>query len=207
MKTPLTYYGGKQRLASKIIPLIPPHHLYCEPFVGGGAIFFQKPKSQVEVLNDINGELVNFYIVVQTKFRKLQKEIQSSLHSRDLHRKASVIYNNPDMFDAVKRAWAVWILASQSFASRLNGTWGYDVKENSTSLNIARKRDAFVKTYADRLRSVQLECTDALRIIKSRDRKDSFFYCDPPYFNSDMGHYDGYTQKDFERLLEVLSGI
>jgi hypothetical protein len=54
---------------------------------------------------------------------------------------------------------------------------------------------------------VQIECTDALRIINSRDSKDSFFYCDPPYFNSDCGHYDGYSKDDFENLLKQLSKI
>ncbi|MGD1834960.1 MAG: DNA adenine methylase, partial [Nitrososphaeraceae archaeon] len=53
----------------------------------------------------------------------------------------------------------------------------------------------------------QIECTDALRIINSRDQKDAFFYCDPPYFNSDCGHYDGYSKEDFEALLTLLSSI
>jgi DNA adenine methylase len=48
MKTPITYYGGKQQLSGRIIPLIPEHTLYCEPFLGGGAVFFRKPKSQAE---------------------------------------------------------------------------------------------------------------------------------------------------------------
>lgn len=54
---------------------------------------------------------------------------------------------------------------------------------------------------------MQLECADALYIIHSRDRAESFFYCDPPYYNSDMGHYDGYSLNDFTELLDVLSSI
>ena len=54
---------------------------------------------------------------------------------------------------------------------------------------------------------VDIESNDALRVIKSRDGADSFFYCDPPYFNSDMGHYKGYTEKDFTQLLETLSEV
>ena len=61
MKTPLTYYGGKQQLASKIVSLIPEHRIYCEPFIGGAAVFFAKQKSQSEIINDINSEIVNFY--------------------------------------------------------------------------------------------------------------------------------------------------
>lgn len=44
LRTPISYYGGKQRLISKILPLIPEHNLYCEPFLGGAAIFFAKEK-------------------------------------------------------------------------------------------------------------------------------------------------------------------
>jgi len=207
MKTPISYYGGKQKLAAKILSLIPNHNLYCEPFIGGAAIFFAKPPSPVEVINDTNRELINFYRVVQNDFVALEKEVKISLHSRDLHRKAKVIYNNPDMFSEIKRAWAVWVLATQSFSSMLDGSFGYDIQKGTTSLKIKNKRDSFTEDYAIRLQDVQIECTDAIRIIESRDRPDSFFYCDPPYFNSDCGHYDGYTEMDFENLLKVLSKI
>lgn len=207
MKTPITYYGGKQKMARHILPLIPPHNLYCEPFCGGAAIFFAKESSNVEVLNDTNRELINFYKVVQNDFGLLEREIQISLHSRDLHRKASTIYNNSDMFSDVKRAWALWVLSSQGFAGQIDSSWGYDVAKSSTPKKIANKREAFSLDLAIKLQNVQLECADALYIIHSRDRVDSFFYCDPPYYNSDMGHYDGYSLNDYTELLECLSKI
>lgn len=61
MKTPISYYGGKQNLVATILPLIPDHVTYVEPFLGGGAVFWTKPKSEVEVINDTNRELINFY--------------------------------------------------------------------------------------------------------------------------------------------------
>ena len=207
LKPPLTYYGGKQKMAQHILPLIAPHKLYAEPFFGGGAIFFQKEPSAIEVINDTNRELINFYTVVKNDYVSLEKHILITLHSRDLHRQANVIYNNPDMFNEIKRAWAVWTLAAESFSSLLGGTFGYDVVKNHTSKKIANKRESFTEAYAIRLQQVQIECTDALRIIGSRDTKDSFFYCDPPYYNSDCGHYDGYTIEDFELLLKKLSRI
>jgi DNA adenine methylase len=207
MNTPISYYGGKQRLASRIIQLFPKHNLYSEPFLGGGAVFWKKEKSNVEVINDTNRELINFYKVVQQDYISLEKEIQISLHSRDLHRKANVIYTNPDMFSERKRAWAVWVLANMSYSSRLNGGWGYDISKPQTSKKIHSKREKFTIDLAIRLQTVQIECTDAIRIITSRDRPDSFFYCDPPYYNSNMGHYDGYTMEDFQLLLETLSKI
>lgn len=207
MKTPISYYGGKQKLASRIIELIPEHNLYCEPFVGGAAVFFAKQPSGVEVLNDTNRELINFYRVVQEDFVALEKDVNISLHSRSLHRDARVVYDNPHLFSDRKRAWAAWVLATQSFSSMLDGSWGYDIKKSTTTKKIGNKREAFTIDLACRLQNVQLECTDALRVIRSRDRPDSFFYCDPPYFNSDCGHYDGYSKEDFEALLKVLSSI
>lgn len=207
MKTPITYYGGKQTLAPEIIKRIPPHNLYCEPFCGGAAVFFQKPKSALEVLNDTNQELINFFRVTQNDFVSLEKEVRISLHSRRLFADASVIYNNPHMFSDIKRAWAVWVLAAQGFAGILDGSWGYDKAKPTTTKKITNKREAFTEEFAYRLQDVQLECTDALRIITSRDAFDALFYVDPPYYNSDCGHYDSYTKEDFELLLTVLSNI
>lgn len=207
MRPPFAYYGGKQKLASEIVSLIPEHVLYCEPFVGGGAIFWAKQPSQIEVLNDTNRELMNFYRVVQNDFVALEKEVRISLHSRDLHRKAKVVYANPDMFSEVKRAWAIWTMAAQSFSAMLDGSFGFDVTQGRTAGLIGRRREAFTEAYAIRIQNVTLECADALYVIRSRDAASSFFYCDPPYFNSDCGHYDGYSEADFEALLTTLSAV
>lgn len=208
MKSVLSYYGGKQKLCSKIIPLIPKSHtLYCEPFLGGGAVFFAKAPSPIEVLNDTNRELINFYKVVQNDFVSLEKEVRITLHSRLMHHHAQKIYEVPELFSEVKRAWAVWVLSTQSFASQLDGTFGYDKSSNTSTKKITNKRISFTEEYAIRLQNVQIECADALYVISSRDSAGTFFYCDPPYFNSDCGHYDGYTEEDFECLLKRLCKI
>lgn len=207
MKGPLPYYGGKATLAKTIIELIPEHKLYCEPFCGGAAVLFGKEPSAVEVINDTNRELINFYKVCQLDFVSLEKEIRISLHSRSMHRDAQVITNSPHMFNDIKRAAAVWILATQSFSAMLDGSWGYDKKRNTTSKKIDNKRKGFSEDFAIRLQRVQIECTDAIRIIQSRDGKDTFVYADPPYYNSDCGHYDGYSLEDYEGLLRQLSSM
>ena len=206
MKTPLSYYGGKQQLATRILGMIPKHRIYCEPFLGGAAIFFAKEPSPVEIINDTNGELINFYEVLQRNFSALEKEITISLHSRKQHHHAQVIFENPEMFDRIKRAWAVWMLANTSYGNKLNGGFGYD-RVGTTSKKVTNKRTRFSVDYAIRLQQAQIECCDALRIIKSRDSKDAFFYLDPPYVGYDQGHYDGYTQDDFDALLGLLEGI
>jgi DNA adenine methylase len=151
MKTPVSYYGGKQTLAPIILGLIPEHRLYCEPFLGGAAVFFAKKPSKVEVINDTNCELINFYEVLKHDFTSL--------------------------------------------------------RTGGTSKNLDNKRAAFTVDYAVRMQRAQIECCDALRIIQSRDVKDAFFYIDPPYVGADQGHYDGYTQEDFDALLKLLESL
>jgi DNA adenine methylase len=207
MKSALTYYGGKQKLVSTILPMFPEHVLYSEPFAGGAALLFAKEPSEIEVINDTNTELINFYKVIQQDYVSLASKIKITLHSRRQHKDASVIYNNPHLFGSLDRAWAVWVLASQGFASIIDGSWGYDKTKNTTTKKIINKGIAFTEEYAIRLQNVQIECADALYIIKSRDCRNAFFYCDPPYFNSDCGHYGGYTEYDFEQLLKMLSRI
>lgn len=202
MKTPITYYGGKQNMLKHLLVLIPAHTIYCEPFFGGGALFFAKPKSEVEIINDKNGEVINFFKVAKTRFAELQKEIQGTLHSRELYKKAMVVYEHPDLFTDVKRAWALWVLTNQGFASMI-GSWGFG-KENAKEKSLANKRDEFTKEYADRLRMVQIENNNAIKVIQRCDSKDTFIYCDPPYIGSDMGHYKGYTEEDYKQLLDVL---
>lgn len=75
MKTPITYYGGKQMMVKHILPLIPEHHLYCEPFAGGLAVFFAKEKSKVEVINDLNRFVINFYQQIQNNFEALNAKV------------------------------------------------------------------------------------------------------------------------------------
>lgn len=206
MKTPITYYGGKQQLSGKIISLIPEHDIYVEPFIGGGAVFFRKEPSKVEIINDINGELINFYEVLQRDFTALEREIVISLHSRKLHKHARAIHDTPELFDRIKRAWAVWMLANESFGAGWDAGWGYD-RSGQTSQKIANKRSTFTEELGIRMQNVQIECYDALKIIRSRDDPKAFFYCDPPYPDTDQGHYDGYSSEDFRELLLTLEKI
>ena len=207
MKPPLTYYGGKQKLAKEILLLIPKHNLYCEPFFGGGAIYFAKEKSEIEVINDNNGDLINFYQVVKNNCKKLTKEIKATLHARQHHQAAKVVLGFPELFNEVKRAWAIWVLANESHASRLDSSWGYDRKKNTSAKRLHYKRDRFTDEYAKRMEETEIENADALKVIETRDTKQSFFYCDPPYFNAGMGHYGKYTEQDFENLLKQLSTL
>lgn len=206
LKPPITYYGGKQNLLKTILPLIPEHKCYVEPFCGGAAVFFAKGPSRVECLNDLNGELVNFYRVFKTRFDKLNEKCQATLYARSEHARASSIYRNPTDFDEVERAWALWVLGGMGFSGELTGGWGYGAS-NTSKVAAFRGKKKRMSECSKRLEGVQLECSDALKVIKVWDRDYTFFYVDPPYVGSDQGHYSGYTEEDFHNLLLSLEGI
>lgn len=206
MKTPISYYGGKQMMLRHILPLIPPHKIYTESFVGGGAVFWAKEPSPVEVLNDLNGNVVNFYKVCQTDYEALKAKIDITLHSRELYKWAMVLYSLPYLFDPVNRAWAFWVLCNQGFAAQV-GSWGYAVHTDKCTAKVVTKKNAFNESVRKRIEHAQIECNNALQVIKSRDAVDAFHYVDPPYIDVCQGHYAGYTREHFVDLLEILTEV
>jgi len=207
LKTPISYYGGKQRMTGILKKYIPEHVLYAEVFFGGGAFFFEKEPSKVEVINDLDGRVINFYRVLKSEFELLKYMIDQTPHSRKVYQDAGKVLEYPDLFTTVKRAWAFWVRCNMGFASAMDAGFGYDKLRGTCEKKIDNKRKNFTVELSKRLDRVQIECTDAVRIIKSRDTENSFFYCDPPYFNANMGHYGGYTIDDFIQLLDTLSKI
>ncbi len=205
LRPPITYYGGKQRMVRELLALVPEHTLYVEAFMGGGALFFAKSPSSSEVINDLNGEVTNFYAVLQSDFENLQGKVKSTLHSRVWYDKALEVYNNPQSHDALSRAWAFWVVTNQGFSSRI-GTWGVG-RDNKMGKSLASKRERFSPELSERLKHVQVESSDALKVISRYDKRDTFFYLDPPYYNSNCGHYKGFSESDFQELLNNLSQI
>ncbi|MCX6281465.1 MAG: DNA adenine methylase [Bacteroidetes bacterium] len=207
IKTPISYYGGKQQMLRHILPLIPNHIVYCEPFCGGAAVYWSKSPSKVEVINDMNDELINFYIVLKTRFKSLQQAVKITLHSRKIHKQAWEVYQHPELNDQITRAWALWVLSTQSFGSQLSGSWGFDKSKSSIARKVMNKKRQFTELLQERIELTQIECRDALDVIRLYDTPDTFHYVDPPYPNTNCGHYKGYTMKNLEELLIKLTTI
>jgi DNA adenine methylase len=206
MKTPISYWGGKQMMSNTILSMIPKHRIYNEPFFGGGAIFFAKQPSEIEFINDINGIMITFYRELKLDFPALKQEVDCTLHSEFQHKQAKAIYLNPQEIEQVKQAWAVFVLSKQSMYSILGNAWKLSLEGNEAkSFDNAKK--AFTQVYQKRLERTSIFCRDAIDTIKNTDTEDTFHYCDPPYFNSDCGHYSGYTEENYITLLELLSTI
>lgn len=207
MRTPITYYGGKQTLLKHILPLIPKHRMYTEAFCGGAAVLFAKHPAEAEVINDINMALTNFYWMVKVCYDELRKEIDKTLHSRDMHAHAAHILQYPKFFSAVQQAWAVWALSKMSFASMLDGTFGYDFSGVMPKKMRNAKSD-FTRHLSERLDNVTIENRDALEVISTYDTQDAFHFVDPPYINSDCGHYEGtFDEHCMEKLLQLLERV
>jgi len=207
VKTPITYYGGKLNMVSQILPLIPKHKVYVEPYFGGGAILFSKPKSEAEVINDLNAMVVNFYEVTKSKdFEKLKEKIEGTLFSRTTYNVALAMYRMPHLFNKIQQAWAFYIGTNMGFSCQI-GSWGYD-KYGKRVKAFRNKKMLFNESVQKRLEHVQVEHLDALKVIENRDSENGvFMYLDPPYPNSNQGHYSGFSQQDFENLLTVLSKL
>lgn len=204
-KTPITYYGGKLNLISELLPLIPKHRIYTEAFFGGGALFFAKPPTEAEIINDTNNMVVNFYEVVKTNFTELKTKIEATLFSRATYSVAHAIYKMPHLFDKIQQAWAFYVGTNMGFSCQI-GSWGYD-KYSKRVKAFQNRKLSFDESIFKRLENAQIENNDACKVIASRDTEDAFHYVDPPYINSNQGHYGGYTESDYINLLKTLAKV
>ena len=205
LKTPISYYGGKLNMLQHILPLIPEHNIYTEAFFGGGAVFFAKEPVQSEIINDTNAMVINFYEVVKTDFETLKDKIEATPFSRVSYTVANTIYRIPHLFNKLQQAWAFYVATNMGFSCRI-GSWGYD-KYGKRVKAFENKKIAFKKEIFERLENAQIEHNDACKVIMSRDAEDAFHYVDPPYIDSNQGHYDGYTREEYINLLKTLSKI
>ncbi|WP_375445744.1 DNA adenine methylase [uncultured Fibrella sp.] len=204
LKTPITYYGGKQQMLKHILPKIPAHITYVEPFFGGGSVFWGKPPSAAEVVNDISNRLITFYKVLKYDLDELQSLIDETFHSRAQHRETDAEYESgeEEISDVLRMAWAVWVQSNMSFGSAIGAGFGYD-KYGKCALKIFNKKKLLCDAYQERLKFVTVESYDVLKVMKAYDTPDTFFYLDPPYVSSNQGSYKGYTEDDFVKLLEA----
>ena len=210
---PFQYFGGKGKIAKKIVRLLPKGNLYCEPFCGAASVFWHLPEPYpVEVLNDIDGELVNV-------FRCLQDE-------KTFNRLAQMIVNTPRALaeleralemqtdDPVKRAWRFMVLQNfgiSGLPAKGVNRWGRVFVSDcgmARTANEWRKRMKTLPHWHDRLTRVQIDNRPAIDVIKYWDKKPgSVFYIDPPYVASTRkggGYTHEMTDEDHKELVETL---
>ena len=152
-------------------------------------------------------ELTNFYWCAQVYYSDLKREIDKTLHSRDIHAHAAHINQYPQFFSPVERAWAVWALCKMSFASMMGGAFGYDFG-GVMPKKLRNAKDDVTERLCQRLEHVTVENRNALDVIACYDAPDAFHFVDPPYINSDCGHYDGvFSEQNMKELLCLLETV
>ena len=200
MTGPLSYIGGKNRLARHLISLFPQHTTYAEPFAGGAQVFFHKEPSAVEVLNDLNGEIVNFFRVCQWHYEELIRYLKFCVVSRKLY--SQLLVTDPHSLTDVQRAGRFFYLQKNCYGGlvlKQNYHYGVTKRPNYTVDRIPQ----IMQATHERLQGVQIECLPYEEILERYDRPTTLFYLDPPYYDRKLYRFN-FSKEDFTVLNERL---
>lgn len=208
MKAVMKYPGSKWGLAKWIISFFPEHHSYLEPFFGSGAVLFNKPRSNIETVNDMDGNVVNLFHWIKRDPERLAHEIYYTPYARQIYEDAFA--SMPE--DSLQRAVNFYIRLNMGHGYRTNGEkvgWKNDVQGRErayASLNWCNLPDKILQA-AERLREVQIENMPALDLIKRFNYKNVLIYCDPPYMletRNGKQYRCEMDDNDHEKLLRLL---
>ena len=203
MRKLVPWLGGKRALARRIAASLPPHTCYAEPFSGGASVFFAKPPSKVEVLNDKHLGLMNLFRVVQRHPEAFLSELGLVVASREWYEDC---WAQPGLTDVERAA---------RFYYRIKHTFGAKPEERSFGYGTTRRVGVNPETLTEdvraiheRLRNVVLECLDFEEVLRRYDRPHTLFYCDPPYYGlTGYGPHLPFGREDHERLAALLETV
>lgn len=201
----LAWVGGKSKLSRQVVELMPPHHTYVEVFAGAAWVLFRKSESRVEVLNDINGDLINLYRCVKYHLEEFVRQFKFSLVSRDefqrLHRAV------PDTLTDIQRAARYYYLLKAGYGGKAAEHCFSSGPSTKSRLNLLRIEEELSAAHL-RLAQVTIERQPYAKIIERLDRPTTLFYLDPPYFGCEDYYGKGlFSRDDFERLALQMSTI
>ncbi|MCV4272279.1 DNA adenine methylase [Pseudomonas capsici] len=200
----IPWLGGKRRLADRIFPLFPAHSCYVEPFAGGAALFFLRPvPAEVEVLNDVNGDLVNLYRVVQNHLEEFVRQFKWALSSRQVFKWLQMTRTEP--LTDIQRAARFYYLQQSAFGGRVDGQTFGTATTTPPGLNLLRLEETLSAAHL-RLSSTYIEHLDWQEVIKKYDREHTLFYCDPPYWQTE-GYGVPFDLEQYEAMAKLLGGI
>lgn len=178
----MKYPGSKWSIAKWIIDFFPEHHSYLEPFFGSGAVLFNKPRSNIETVNDLDGNVVNLFEWIRRDPERLAHEIYYTPYARQIYDDAfRAIPEDP--FD---RAVNFYIRLNMGHGFRTNGEkvgWKNDVQGRErayASQAWCNLPDKIIQA-AERLRGVQIENRPAVEVIRRFNSEKILIYLDPPY--------------------------
>ena len=208
MRPPIPYFGGKQTIAEQIIAAMPPHRHYVEPYCGSLAVLMAKPPVAHETVNDLDGEIVNFWQVLREQPAEFQRVCALTPHSRQEFEASREATGDP-----LERARRLWVQLTQGRAAvRQRTGWRYFESPSSSSMGMPGYLRGYVGRMApaaERLARVSIECRPALDVIARYGRhEDVLLYVDPPYLGSTRtsGKYavEMTSAEDHAALLDAL---
>jgi DNA adenine methylase len=188
------WIGGKRRLADRLIPLFPNHSCYVEVFCGGAALYFLKPyQSDVEILNDINGDLITLYRVVQNHLEEFVRQFKWAISSRQIFEWHKM--TRPETLTDIQRAARFYYLQQHAFGGKVAGQ-NYGTAATGNPINLCRIEETLSAAHL-RLAGTNVENLPWYECMERYDRPETFFYCDPPYWQTegygvpfDFGNYE-----------------
>jgi len=190
----IPWLGGKRRLARHILPLFPKHTCYAEPFCGGAALFFMKAPSEVEVINDRNGELVNLYRVVKYHPVEFCQQFKHALISRQIFEWLKD--TPPEILTDIQRAARFFYIQKTAFGGMAhNPTFGTSALR-PPGFNLMRIEEDLSMAHL-RLSKCLIEHLPWEECVRRYDRPSTLFYCDPPYLDGRSGPLDQRQDADF----------
>lgn len=207
MNAVLKYPGAKNRIADWIIGYIPEHKVYIEPYAGSLAVLLNKPRCHIETVNDLNGDVVNFFKVIREHSKELANVLELTPYARAEY-DASYITLETD--SDIEKARKFTVRCWQGFGCANLYHNGFKSGQQTRSPNPARafsKLPETVMEVAMRLKGVQIENLPALEILNRYNTDDVFGYLDPPYV---PGTRKGYlykhemTESDHVELLRAV---
>lgn len=194
------WVGGKRRLAPQILPLLPEHGCYVEPFAGAAALFFAKASVKVEVLNDVNGDLVCLYRVVQHHLDEFIRQFRWSLASRQVY--AWLQETRPETLTDIQRAARFFYLQKLGFGGKVDGQTFGTATTSPARLNLLRLEEDLSAVHL-RLHQVFIEHLDWAACVERYDRPHTLFYLDPPYYGTE-GYGVDFGLEQYDRMAELL---
>jgi DNA adenine methylase len=178
----IPWIGGKRRLADRLIPLFPPHQCYVEVFAGGAALYFLRPlPAETEVLNDINGDLVRLYRVLKYHLQEFVRQFEFALTSRQIFEWEKM--TRPETLTDIQRAARFFYLQHVAFGAKVQGQ-SYGTVTTGGSFNICRIEENLTAAWR-RLGGTNVENLPWRECIERYDRPHTFFYMDPPYWQTE----------------------
>lgn len=195
--------GGKRKLADTIIPLFPEHECYVEVFSGAAAIFFLKQSSKVEVLNDINGDIINLYRVVKYHLEELYKQFKWLLSSRESFENFQK--QSPETLTDVQRAVRFLYLQKQAFGGRYEGQTFGTATTSRPRFNILTLEQDLTEAHY-RLANAIIERLDWQEVVRRYDRPHTLFYCDPPYWQT-AGYGVNFDWSNYKKMADFASSM